>query len=165
MARKKTITARRRGLFLEELRETGNVSASAVAGEIGRTSWYDLRDRDEQFAEEWDDAEIAYLDWLADEAIDRGVNGVKEKRPYVHVSGDRKETKFHTVTKKSDTLLLATLKARHPAFKAAAAADPEDPTPTDPTKRTANYANLNDDELAILLALQRKAHGGDGLGT
>lgn len=161
MARKKSITKRRRGLFLDKLAVSGNVSAAAVAGEISRRAWYNLRDRDEEFAEAWDDAELAYLDSLEGVSIKRGVVGEIEKRPYTYYNKDgSKETRFREVTTKSDQCLLATLKARHPAYKDKRSLEHTSPDGSmTPERKTADYSNLSDDELAQLTALERKARG------
>lgn len=165
MARKKTITKRRRGLFLAELEKTGNVTLASRKGEIGRSSWYDLRDRDESFAEAWNDAELAFLEVeLEGEAIRRGTVGHVDKIPYVNIDAKgNKVTKFRDVRKRSDACLLATLKARHPAYKDKRELEPGPDGSTAPEReRTANYDNLSDDELRVLVALERKARGQTG---
>lgn len=159
MARKKSITKRRRALFIATLRETGAVTKAAIAGEIGRSSWYDLRERDLEFAGEWDDVEAAYMDDVEAEAFNRGMNGVDEKKPYVKVDGEKKKTEFYTITRKSDRLLELTLKARHPRYKPAAAKDPSNPDdPVAPPANQPNWENLTPLELQQLTVLQRKLH-------
>lgn len=157
MARKKSITKKRKALFLAELRETGAVTKAATAGEIGRSSWYDLRERDLEFAGDWDDADAEFMDEVEAEAFDRGMNGVEERKPYVNVNGDTKKTKFYTITRKSDRMLELTLKARHHRYKPATVKDPGDgdgaPPPTQP-----NWDNLTPLELQQLTVLQRKLH-------
>ena len=55
-ARRNGWTAKRRGIFLEHLAATSNVTASArEAGMHVRSAFY-LRERDAQFAEDWDSA-------------------------------------------------------------------------------------------------------------
>ncbi len=151
------------GLFLDKLRQTGNVSAAAIAGEIGRSSWYDKRKADEQFAEAWDDAELEYLNGLEQVAIKRGVVGETEARPYTSYDKDgSKVTRFRDVVTKSDTCLLAVLKARHPAYKERKAVELSSPdgSMSPERDRTADYANLSDEELRTLVELERKARGG-----
>lgn len=161
MPRRKSITKRRRGLFLEKLKQTGNVSVAAVAGEIARQSWYDLAKRDEAFAGEWDDAVMYYLDGLASVATKRGVVGETEARPYTFYGKEGKETRFRDVVTKSDACLLATLKARHPDYQPRQALEHTSPDGSmTPERRPADYSNLTNDELRQLAALQRKAHGG-----
>ncbi len=151
------------GLFLDKLKATGNVSAAAIAGEIGRSSWYDKRKADEQFAEAWDDAELEYLNGLEQVAIKRGVVGETEARPYTSYDKDgSKVTRFRDVVTKSDTCLLAVLKARHPAYKERKAVELSSPdgSMSPERDRTADYANLSDEELRTLVELERKARGG-----
>lgn len=165
MARRKSITKRRRGLFLAELLDTGSVTAAAVAGEISRQSWYDLRARDTDFRDEWDECETGFADNLETIAIERGTIGTPEKRPYVHVDGDTKKTKFHTIHKKSDRLLELCLKARHPAYTPTKEVQHTSPdgsmTPVAAIAR-ADYSKLSNEELETLTRLQRKAHAGAG---
>ena len=166
MARKKSITKRRRSLFLAKLENTGSVTQAAVAGEIGRSSWYELRKRDPDFADLWDDSEANFMDKVEAEGIRRAVIGVDTRSPYVHqlANGD-KETRFHTVNHKSDRLLELCLKSRHPLYKPVKAVEMTSPdgsmTPTVPGADAADYTKLTDEELETLVALQRKAHAED----
>lgn len=163
MARKKSITKRRRQLFIEALRRTGNVSAAAIAGEIGRSSWYDLRGRDEAFKKEWDDAEREALDKIEIEAIRRATEGVIESKPYVDQRPDgKKETKFYDITRKSDRLLELILTRRHPDYKPVKALELTSPDGSmSPPQSDVNWDNLSDDEVEQLVELQRKLHASD----
>ena len=49
-------TARKRGIFLDHLAATGNVTASAAAAGMHKRNAFALRQRDAQFAAEWDAA-------------------------------------------------------------------------------------------------------------
>lgn len=163
MARKKSITKRRQALFLGKLKATGNVSAAAIAGEIGRGSWYEKRKRDEAFAEAWDDCELEYLNGLEQVAIKRAVVGETEATPYTSYENGERVTRFRDVVRKSDTCLLAILKARHPAYKERKAVEltsPDRSMTPDREAKVADYANLNDEELRQLVELERKARGG-----
>lgn len=164
MARKKSITKRRRALFLDKLKATGSVTKAAVAGEIGRRSWYDLRDRDPAFAEVWDEAEAAFIDQVESEGIRRAVVGIDEELPYTHYHKDgTKETLSRTVTRKSDRLLELCLKSRHPLYKPKQAIELSSPDGSmTPGADEPDYANLTDPELETLVILQRKLHGRDG---
>ncbi len=164
MARKKSITKRRRALFLEKLKGTGSVTKSAVAGEIGRRSWYDLRDRDPGFHDEWDEAEAVFLDQIESEGIRRAVVGVDEDLPYTHYHKDgTKETLSRVVTRKSDRLLELCLKSRHPLYKPTKAIELSSPDGSmSPGPDEPDYGNLTDPELETLVLLQRKLHGSDG---
>ena len=160
MGRKYTITRRRRLLFLERLLETGAVTTAAKATEIGRSSWYDLRERDPEFAALWDDAEAEYLDAVEAEAFRRGMEGETKSLPYTHFDGDEKETKFYKITTKSDRLLELCLKSRHPLYKPTKALEhqfPDGPPLLPPGDQPA-WDNLTPDELEQLVILQRKLH-------
>jgi len=165
MARKKSITKRRRLLFLDKLESTGSVTQAAVAGEISRRAWYDLRDRDPDFWQLWDDAEALFMDKVEAEAIRRGVFGVNEEKPYTHFdpNGD-KRTAFHTVNHKSDRLIELCLKSRHPSYKPVKAIEVTTPdgsmTPTAGAANAPDYGALSDEELETLTMLQRKARAG-----
>ena len=163
MARKKAITKRRRGLFLDKLKSTGSVTKAAIAGEIGRSSWYDLRARDPAFGDEWDEAELAFLDQSESEGIRRAVVGDDEEVPYTHYHKDgSKETLSRTVTKKSDRLLELLLKSRHPLYKPTKALELTSPDGSlSPSADAPDYSNLDDEELRQLTHLQRKLHAGD----
>lgn len=163
MARKKTITKRRRLLFLDKLRKTGQVTAAAIAGEIARQSWYALKDRDPEFADEWDTAERTFLDYLESQGISRAVVGVDEDVPYTSLDGKGgKVTRFRTVNRKSDRLLELTLKSRHPDYKPTKLVESTSPdgsmTPSAVTTMP-DLSNLSDDEVQTLTELTRKAHG------
>ncbi len=158
------MTKRRRGLFLERLKATGSVVKASIAGEMARRTWYDLRDRDPEFGEAWDDANDAFLDQCESESIRRAVVGIEEEKPYIHHHKDGEtETLFHTVTVKSDRLLELTLKSRHPLYKPVKAIELTSPdhSMTPPTDAP-DYSLLDDDELQALTRLQRKLHAGAG---
>lgn len=164
MARIKRITPLRMKKFLAALRETGRVTAAARAGEVARSSWYDRREKDDQFAQDWDDAEREYLDEAEAEAFRRAIDGVDVARPYTHWDGDEKETRFHTINEKSDRLLEFVLKNRHPEYKPTKNLEISGPggAPLVPASDQTNFDNLTDDELEQLVELQRKLHGRDG---
>jgi len=160
MARKKKITRRRRLLFLAKLLETGAVTTAAIAGEIGRSSWYDLRERDPDFALLWDDADAAFMDTVEAVAFKRGIEGEDKQLPYVEVNGDDRETKFYTINTKSDRLLELCLKSRHPLYKPTKSLEhnfPDGPPIVPPGDQPA-WDNLTPDELEQLVILQRKLH-------
>jgi hypothetical protein len=166
MARKKTITKRRRGLFLDKLRATGNVSEASIAGEIGRGSWYDKRLVDKEFAAEWDDAEMTFLDRFEATAIKRSVVGEIERKPYLHVNKDgSKQTKMRDVITKSDRLMALTLTARHPSYRPVTRVEQTSPDGSmTPAKVTTmpNLDALEPKEVQTLTHLLRKAHAAAG---
>lgn len=66
---------RRRSIFLDVLRRTGNVSAAARAAGMARRSAYALRDREEDFAAAWSEAQEEALDDLEQALRQRAVQG------------------------------------------------------------------------------------------
>jgi hypothetical protein len=164
MARKKSITKRRRVLFLDKLEISGSVTQAAIVGEISRRAWYDLRDRDPDFWQLWDDAEATFMDRVETEAIRRAVFGVNEEKPYTHIDEKgNKVTQFHTVNHKSDRLIELCLKSRHPSYKPVKAIEVTTPDGSmSPDKgKVADYSALDDDEIETLTMLQRKANAVD----
>jgi transposase-like protein len=91
--------------FLTVLSECGNVTEAAARVEIGRSTIYEWRAQDEQFAAEWDAAAHMGLLGLEDEAR-RRARGFEET-----VIIDGKPT---TRTVRSDTLLIFLLKGGMP---------------------------------------------------
>lgn len=158
MARRKSITKRRRALFLDTLKKSGSVTRSAIAGEIGRSSWYDLRARDPDFAQEWDDHEQEFLDGVEGEGIRRAVQGVRKVSHYVEYLADgTKQTQEHVEYLKSDRLLELILKARHPLYKPTKALELTSPDGSmSPAPDDINPDNLSNEELQQLVRLQRK---------
>jgi len=71
----RTDRARARETFLEELRQTCNVSHAARCAGIGRRTAYDWRDADPEFAAAWDDAEQEGVDALELAARERAIEG------------------------------------------------------------------------------------------
>ncbi len=71
-------TARRRRVFLETLRTSANVSASARASGISRRDLYRFRQADPAFREDWDHALEEALDDLEGELRRRAVEGVEK---------------------------------------------------------------------------------------
>lgn len=160
MARRRTITKRRRGLFLEKLKQSGSVTKAAIAGEIGRSSWYDLRHKDPDFVQAWDDAEMFFLDNCEAEAIRRAIFGVDEEVPYTYyLANGEKETRYRTINRKSDRLLELCLKSRHPNYAPKQALELTAPD-GGLTGGTAppDYSALDNEELRLLVELQRKLH-------
>lgn len=69
--RRTTGTDRARATFLEQMRETCNVSHSARAAGVPRRTVYNWREADPEFAAAWDDAEEEAADALELEARKR----------------------------------------------------------------------------------------------
>lgn len=96
------------GQFLQVLRETGgNVSRACAAIGVARQRVYEIRAKDEQFAQLWDEAIEHGTDELEEEARRRAFAGVDEP---VFYQGEE----CGTVRKYSDTLLIFLLKGRRP---------------------------------------------------
>lgn len=97
----------KRQAFLEALRDSANVSASARATGVERWKWYRLRRADPGFAAEWLDALEIGIDALEDEAMRRALEGGEEPVFYQGKIVGR-------VRKYSDTLLMFMLKSSRP---------------------------------------------------
>jgi hypothetical protein len=97
-----------RARFLEVLEESANVSAAARAVHLTRRSAYMLRQRDPEFARQWQLALDIALDHLEAVLIDRVHNGV-EKGVYVGGKLVGRELVF------SDSLAINLLKRHRPA--------------------------------------------------
>lgn len=151
-------------MFLEQLKLSGSVTASARAGEIGRSSWYDLRERDPEFKQEWEDSVDEFLDKVEAESIRRATIGVRKVTMYRHYEPDgTSQTREHVEMVKSDRLLELTLKARHPLYKPVKALELTSPdgSMTPAPAEEIDTDNLTDEELQQLVDLQRKLRGGD----
>jgi hypothetical protein len=102
-----TLTPKRKELFLEALRQHGNISKAARACGIQRSGVYEWRDQDEAFAARWEDAIEEAGDVLEDELFRRAVEGVTEPVFY-------KGEICGAVRKRSDTCLIFALKGAKP---------------------------------------------------
>jgi len=90
--------------FLGELARCGNVSLAAIKAGVHRSTAYERRDADPEFARTWDEAVAISVELMAGEARRRAVEGVLEP---VFQGGK----KVGTVRRFSDTLLIFLLKA------------------------------------------------------
>lgn len=75
---RKTITRRQRIIFLDVLRTTGNISASARAANINSRLAHSLKILDEDFSQEWDLAKNEALDDLEAALRQRAIEGVEK---------------------------------------------------------------------------------------
>lgn len=97
--RRTSRTTRARETFLATLRETCNVSVAARAAKIGRSTAYDWRRDDPEFAAAWDDAEEEAVDALEMRARERALDSsdrmmeilLKAHRPDKYVDKLRSE--------------------------------------------------------------------------
>lgn len=103
----RSVTAKKKELFLKNLAQSGNVTDSAKSAGWVRQRAYENRESDFVFAEAWQNAEQEYADKLEREADRRAIEGVNEPRFY------EGEVCGH-VRKYSDTLLIFRLKAIRP---------------------------------------------------
>jgi hypothetical protein len=102
------LTPQKREKFLETLSETGNITKSAELVGVSRIALYKLKDRDEEFAEAWEEARKLAADALEDEAWRRGKEGIQKPLSYQgQLTGD-------IVQEYSDTLLIFLLKGNKP---------------------------------------------------
>jgi hypothetical protein len=116
-----------RDKFCEALSLTGNVRLSCIATGVGRSTAYDERKRNPDFAASWDSALDEATDVLEQEAARRAVHGVDEPvtsgGKLVMVdgevtdpeTGEKKTVKVPLMVRKySDTLLIFLLKGARP---------------------------------------------------
>jgi hypothetical protein len=98
-------------LFLAELSKRGIVLRACEAAGIGRRVAYEWREQDPQFALDWKEAEEVATDLMEEEAVRRGVKGVRRDIYYKgEVVGHEREY--------SDSLIQFMLKAnRKEKFK------------------------------------------------
>ena len=100
-------TPKKREIFLESLRATGNIRRSCMAAGFSRSSAYLWKEEDADFAADWATAEAEGLENLADEMEQemrrRAVDGVDEPVFYQGV-------KCGAVRRYSDSLLMFGLK-------------------------------------------------------
>ena len=122
------LTQEKRARFCAILTDGSSVTAAARAIDVSRTSLYELRERDPEFAAMWDEAVEQGSDTLEDEAV--------------------KRAKDH-----SDVLLIFLLKGRRPEkFKDRVAAEHSGKV----ALSAGDYSAFNDDELQTLSDLFEK---------
>jgi len=97
--------------FLSALAQYGNVSRAALYAGIERSTAYDERHANPEFADDWEYALELGTSGLEDEAKRRAFEGVKKEKP-IYVRGKLAHTLVET--EYSDTLLIFLLKAHRP---------------------------------------------------
>lgn len=107
MANRTKFTDKKRAKFLSELSTIPNVSKAARAIGMSRRGLYDIRDIDEVFAQEWDDAVQEGIDAIEEELHRRAVDGIPEQHY-------RDGKLVAELTRYSDTLLIFYLKSLRP---------------------------------------------------
>lgn len=107
MANRTKLTPQKKAKFLESLRNTANVAASARAVGVARGYMYEFRSKEPEFAKAWDDAVQSCLDAMEGALFERAVNGWEE--PVFHEG-------FQCGAKRkfSDTAAIFLLKAGRP---------------------------------------------------
>lgn len=105
--RRERTQEKEREAFLSALREGASVSAAAKKAGVGRSTVYEWRNADDDFARAWDDAYETGTDAIEDEAKRRAVEGTDKPIFY-------KGAQVATVKEYSDTLLMQQLNARRP---------------------------------------------------
>lgn len=98
---------RKRPAFLDALAAGATIADAARLAGLGYRTVYDWRNKDPEFATEWEEAYRQGGDVLAAEAHRRAVTGVEEP---IHYQGNV----IGYVTRYSDTLLMMLLKAHDP---------------------------------------------------
>lgn len=93
--------------FLAALAQGASISGAANSSGFPRSTAYDLRNEDEDFAKAWDEAVEAGTDALEDEAVRRAKDGVSKPVFY-------KGMACGEIQEYSDSLLMFTLRARRP---------------------------------------------------
>jgi hypothetical protein len=92
MKGKRTVwTLEKRDKFLSVLARGGSTSLAAKKAGIGRTTAYELRARDEEFKQQWDDAVEQGTDTLEDAALERAINGKSDTMIIFLLKSRRKE--------------------------------------------------------------------------
>ena len=96
-----------RGVFIERLKSTGNVTLAAAEAGVSRQQAYRTRNRNRTFRRQWDEALEQAVDLLDGEARRRATVGVEE--PIYYQGGQ-----VGAVRKYSDALLMFLLRAHQP---------------------------------------------------
>lgn len=99
----------KRTKFLDALRKTGNMSQAAQSVGMGSRHMYNLREKDKEFAADWEAVMEEYADTLESEADRRAVEGVHVKTYF-----DKDGKVIGEERRYSDTLLIFRLKGLRP---------------------------------------------------
>lgn len=105
------ISGKRKQVFLELLKNTGNVTQACRALGISRKGIYQHRESDPSFALAWDEAVDEAVDLLEQEARRRAVDGVTREKG-IYFQGVQVATEI--ITEYSDTLLIFLLRGHRP---------------------------------------------------
>lgn len=102
-------TPARKAAFLLLLAEGYSIGEAAKAQGLSRRSAYDLKQKDEEFAEAWDDAREEFTELLEREVWARAIG---KPRTVMDKKGN-----VHEIEVASDILLMFALKARKPEYR------------------------------------------------
>lgn len=102
---------RKRATFLQALAEGHTVSTAARTAGVARTTAYEVRAVDREFAAAWDVALEDGVQVLEEEVFRRAVQGITREKGIYH-QGVRIDTE--AITEFSDVLLMFYLKAKRP---------------------------------------------------
>lgn len=160
--------------FLAALRETGNIGRSCECAKIHRSTVYDRRTHDSEFARQWGTAEEDATDRLLEEARRRGHDGVQrlkfhqgeliriqafgpDGKPLVGKDGAPVLVPYveHDY---SDALLMFLIKARRPEYRDTHRHEHSGPAGR-PIPVSVNLSNLSDEQLDQLDRLLETAEG------
>ena len=111
------VPAARLEAFLSYLSETASIAGAAARAEVQRSTLYQLRKHDPEFAARWDEARKLGIDRLEDDAMRRALEGVQKP---VFYAGRQ----IASVQQFNDRLLQFLLKAHKPEVYARPAAPP-----------------------------------------
>jgi hypothetical protein len=134
-------TPEKEGKFLEILATGASITRAAAEIGAGRSTVFEWKQRDPDFAARWDDAVEAGTDLMEDEALRRALKGTE--RP-VYQQGQL----VGYITEFSDVLMIFQLKARRRAKYAERSEQKVDMT-------------LNGEDPASVLSARRKAAEGE----
>jgi len=98
---------KKQDVFIKWLSRKGNVSAACKKAKIDRSTAYEWRKDDPNFAKRWEEAIEIATEWMEEEARRRAADGVLQP---VFQGGKR----VGSIRKYSDTLLIFLLKAHKP---------------------------------------------------
>lgn len=105
---------RAREVFIDALSRGVSVTGAFTKAGLPRSTVYDWRGSDADFAKAWDDAIEAGADVLEDEAFRRAYHGVSEPLTSMGRPVKNEDGSIMTIQKYSDTLMTLLLKARKP---------------------------------------------------
>jgi hypothetical protein len=111
MANHTTRTTERDAIFFEEFGRTANVSTAAALAGYSRTSVYEWRRADPEFAKQWENADKVSTENLETALYNRAVFGVTKTEPMMWQG---RIIHYKETTDYSDTAAIFLLKARNP---------------------------------------------------